>query len=59
MQPQRDDEVAKWLRRKRDDHYPHSEAWEYIDWILDEYRLRADYGRSLTDSLDGLEDGLH
>lgn len=52
-EPRRDDDVAEWLKEKRDAHRPHSEGWEWMDWILDEYRLRADLGKNLTDDLGG------
>lgn len=59
FQPKRDDEIAAWLKRKRDTYEAPEIAgkdpeWLAIDRILDEYRARADYGKSLTDSLDGL-----
>lgn len=44
QQPRRDDEVAKWLKARRDelprDHW--GNHWSLIDGLLDDYRLHAD-----------------
>jgi hypothetical protein len=56
-QPRRDDDVAKWLKAKRDeDGYKSTTYWE-IDTLLDEYRARADYGLTLDAPLSELPDG--
>lgn len=55
MTPRRDDEVAAWLKRRRDEwRHP---RWSDIsvtpavvaNWLLDEYRERADYGLALDE----------
>jgi hypothetical protein len=48
--PHRDDVVAAWLRERRGER-PERSTWasyDAIDALLDEYRLRADLGLSLT-----------
>jgi uncharacterized protein YegP (UPF0339 family) len=45
--PHRDDEVATWMKRKRDTHTPDSTAWRALDDLLDDYRLHADVGEPL------------
>jgi hypothetical protein len=56
-QPNRDCDVARWLKAKRDAQGRRSEEWWAIDEILDEYRARADYGLTLDDPLSELPDG--
>jgi hypothetical protein len=62
-QPKREDDVARWLKRIRDEYQPNpfdsreSGAYWAIDGILDEYRARADYGLTLDDDLSELPDG--
>lgn len=48
--PTRDDDVAVWLKAKRDERNESGDynAWCVIDQLLDEYRLRADCGYDLT-----------
>lgn len=66
FQPKRDDDVARWLKAKRDE-FSH-DMWDSenlfdrtvyvaIDAMLDEYRARADYGLTLDDDLSELPDG--
>lgn len=45
--PRRNDLVAAWLKRKRDEYEPNSIGWVAVDNLLDDYRLRSDTGRSL------------
>jgi hypothetical protein len=54
--PMRGDAVEKWLKAKRDEWpRPHSsmetQGWDVLDELLDEYRLRADTGLTLTDDI--------
>jgi hypothetical protein len=58
-QPNRDCDVARWLKAKRDAHFAkfENEAYWAIDELLDEYRARADYGLTLDDPLSELPDG--
>jgi hypothetical protein len=54
-QPMRDDDVARWLKAKRDeDGYKSTTYWE-INELLDEYRARADYGFTLDHDMSELE----
>lgn len=50
-QPRRDDDVAVWLRRKRDvwdpDHPAEQANWAKIDHLLTVYCMKADYGLRL------------
>lgn len=60
-QPRRDDDVARWLKDKRNAYWDScgdelSHYWA-IDDLLDEYRARADYGLSLDVPLSELPDG--
>lgn len=57
-QPHRGSDVETFIRNFRDQHGPsfdgndlHSESWYSLDNLLDEYRLRADIGITLTDPL--------
>jgi hypothetical protein len=52
FKPQRNDEVAEWLKRKRDDFEPHSLIHMTIDQLLDDYRLHADTGTPLEFNVD-------
>ena len=57
-QPRRDDDVAKWLKAKRDEYAWDGEKlaqWRVIDLLLDEYRARADYGFTLDHDISHLE----
>lgn len=54
-QPRRDDDVARWLKAKRDEQNRRHDEWFAIDAILDEYRARADYGLTLDDDMSELE----
>jgi hypothetical protein len=60
-QPRRDDDVARWLKAKRDEQQNScgNELPYYwaIDELLDEYRARADYGLTLDAPLSELPDG--
>jgi hypothetical protein len=47
IQPRRDDDVAAWLKKWRDEYEPDSGPWGAIDGLLDEWRLRADTGTAL------------
>ena len=59
FQPQRDDDVARWLKTLRDQYDRHFQrrVWGVLDAMLDEYRARADYGLTLDDDLSQLPDG--
>ena len=54
-QPMRDDDVARWLKAKRDENRPQGFFWTAIDHLLDEYRARADYGFTLDHDMSELE----
>lgn len=52
--PHRDDAVIAWLRQLRDEHSGSgitSSAWYALDGAVDDYKLRADLGLSLTDEV--------
>lgn len=59
MSRERDDPVAAWLKERRDALISPAETpsrfligwWYAIDHLLDEYRLRADYGLTLDEEL--------
>jgi hypothetical protein len=54
--PMRDDDVAKWLKAKRDEYGPlQQRQWRVLDGLLDEYRARADYGFTLDHDMSELE----
>lgn len=55
--PRRDDEVAAWLKAKRDEYEGalgprNAAARDTLDSLLDEYRLRADTGATLSTPLE-------
>lgn len=50
--PRRDDDVAAWLKRQRDSYEHLGEAWATVDWLLDDYRERADHGVRLGQEHD-------
>lgn len=45
--PHRDDDVAVWLKRRRDYYDYGSPEWRTLDETLDDYRLHADVGQPL------------
>lgn len=45
--PRRDDDVASWLKARRDEGLADTIIWEAIDTLLDDYRLHADTGTPL------------
>lgn len=49
MFPRRDDDVAAWLKARRDEYSPETLTHQVIDDLLDEWRLHADTGRRLPD----------
>jgi len=51
--PHRDSDVEAWIKRCRDIYEPHSSAWNALDYLLDDYRTRADYGKFLDSYIDG------
>jgi hypothetical protein len=53
--PHRDDVVAAWLKARRgaDPDRSNWASYDAIDALLDEYRLRADLGLSLTAEIPG------
>jgi hypothetical protein len=58
-QPRRNDDVARWLKARRDEYTTSSPGgnacWHAIDALLDEYRARADYGFDLDHDMSELE----
>jgi hypothetical protein len=58
-QPKRDDDVARWLKARRDEYITDSPggltSWHALDALLDEYRARADYGFDLDHDMSELE----
>ena len=46
--PQREDAVATWLKKRRDQNPRDPQAWFALDNALDDYRLHADTGTPLT-----------
>jgi hypothetical protein len=52
--PFRGSDVEVWLKGHRElaGRYGDRQGWLLLDSILDDYRLRADMGRSLRDDLD-------
>jgi hypothetical protein len=53
--PRRDDQVAAWIKQRRDDAGDRTKAWA-LDDLLDEYRLAADTGQSLENMVNGEEE---
>jgi sRNA-binding carbon storage regulator CsrA len=52
--PRRDDAVAAWLKRRRDEWYePNTGGWHHIDALLDDYRDHADEGTPLAEEVAG------
>lgn len=51
--PKRDDDVCRWLKRKRDEYPLANDRWDVVDVLLDDYRTRADYGLTLDSEGDG------
>lgn len=52
----RDDDVDRWLKRRRDeakDGLFTTREYDAIDELLDDYRAHADYGLSLDAETDG------
>ena len=49
--PDRDDEVAAWIKRHRDETGggPGIGEWESLNSLLDDYRLHADTGTPLSE----------
>jgi hypothetical protein len=54
-QPRRDDDVAAWIKARRDAYYgigrKYRDAWQAMDDLLDEWRLLADTGRTVAEAL--------
>lgn len=48
--PHREDDVARWLKMRRDDLPGESPEWYAVDNLLDEWRELADVGRSLMEA---------
>lgn len=50
--PKRDDDVAAWIKRMRNEHLPTVDhaPWETLDNLLDDYRLHADTGTRLDET---------
>lgn len=53
--PRRDDDVAVWLKTRRDEYRESSLTYDAIDNLLDEWRLRADTGTELFAQTQGGE----
>lgn len=45
--PDRDSDVAAWIKRERDGFPNDSDTYLALDWLLDDYRERADTGTPL------------
>lgn len=52
-QPHRGSDVEAWIKTKRDEYELHSSSWNALDYLLDDYRTRADYGKFLDSYIDG------
>ena len=52
--PKRGSDVEVWLMAQRDLYELGSREWVSLDQSLDEYRLRADHGRKLSDSIEDI-----
>jgi hypothetical protein len=55
-EPRRDDDVARWLKRKRDEHVGRpspDHLWHLLDGLLDDYRDHADTGTPLDAVVEG------
>lgn len=51
--PRRDDEVAAWIKRHRDEYAGQGFGeWESLNSLLDDYRLHADTGTPLSERVD-------
>jgi len=48
FRPMRGDEVEAWIKRRRDEMPRTGDEWATLDWMLDEYRERADTGTPLS-----------
>jgi hypothetical protein len=53
FRPARGDEVEAWIKRRRDEMPRTGDEWHTLDWLLDEYRERADTGTPLTGEVPG------
>jgi hypothetical protein len=52
--PHRGDDVAEWVKRRRDEYAQHgasSDEWTALDDLLDDYRLHADTGTPLSEDV--------
>lgn len=54
--PQRGDAVAQWIKSYRDRYDSQNPAWHVLDDLLDDYRLLADRGRPLPDTISQMSD---
>ncbi len=54
--PQRGDAVAYWIKLYRDRQDDGTEAWRVLDDLLDDYRLLADRGEPLPDTIAQVPD---
>jgi hypothetical protein len=50
--PKRGDQIDTWIKAFRDIYPNTSNEWDALDALLDDYRLRADYGYSLAHDLN-------
>jgi hypothetical protein len=48
----RGSDVEAWIKRHRDCQAADSQAWHAVDWMLDDYRERADMGVTLKGHID-------
>jgi hypothetical protein len=60
-QPMRDDDVARWLKRRRDENKRNGVlaevcAWVAIDDLLEDYREHADTGTPLDAEVNNHEE---
>lgn len=52
--PRRGSDVEAWIRREREacDTWGDRQGWLLLDGLLDQYRLRADLGLTLTEEIE-------
>jgi len=60
MNPRRGDEVEAWIKRFRDSYSDHGweDEWAALDDLLDDYRLHADTGTSLSQDVSETQQNL-
>lgn len=53
--PRRGDLVEAWIKRRRDGNDKGTDAYDVLDNLLDDYRLHADTGTDLSESVERVE----